>query len=547
MTSDTQGIIGFIGGAQTLIEYFPVDIINVLKGKKYNSVIEFVIDVLHTLGVDDRTIIKKLIQKLFDIPSFNEVSSDIMEQISEADLESEFLNKLEDNTKTIISNVLTAILTCSINPEISNKFMDEASNKTNYGFITIPLSMIDYSGMLNICPLDKIGKNYYNVESGLTVNTLYKSFDMNSFIWYCLNRGISYPQIEKNKMVWDNRRVAFNEDATIRDTSEKWFSWYNSKTKSDGTLTLKNDILFPIVQLERENVYDNEKSLRVYISAQRYFKSGTFNRSIYRFNSDYLNSIRILSTKMILTNVVQELLGGLFLSNPINYSINQTIIDAKIDIIIKNILEGEDTQIEDCFYSFSNEEYDEMLQQYDMMRYNAKRLNSETSPAITFNVDNILNSLNSVSSAATSNEKIEIITKTIFDITAIPATDGAIIESDKIGLTYNNSWLNEIIRSIVRPIVRSIMSPQVMLLFIINLETTGIISLDKKEDMSLIMSLIYNKIFALLKSLIIYIKDVITVFFRDLIIEKLKPLITKYYALILTNLLIVPLILRHNT
>ena len=56
--------------------------------------------------------------------------------------------------------------------------------------------------------------------------------------------------------------------------------------------------------------------------------------------------------------------------------------------------------------------------------------------------------------------------------------------------------------------------------------------------MSLIMSLIYNKIFALLKSLIIYIKDVITVFFRDLIIEKLKPLITKYYALILMEQLV---------
>ena len=187
----------------------------------------------------------------------------------------EFLNKLEDNTKTIISNVLTAILSCSINPEINNKFMDGASNKITNGFITIPVNMIDYSGMLNICPVDKIGKNYYNIESGLTVNTLYKSFDMNSFIWYSLNRGISYPQIEKNKMVWDNRRSAFNEESTIRDTPEKWFSWYNSKKDSNGTLTLNNDILFPILQLEREDVYDNEKSLRVSISAQRYYKSGT--------------------------------------------------------------------------------------------------------------------------------------------------------------------------------------------------------------------------------------------------------------------------------
>lgn len=532
MANNTQDIIGFIGGAQTLIECFPMNILNGFKGRKYNNVIDFIIDVLHAVGVDDRVIIKKIIQKLFKVPTFNETVPNVMEQISQIDNESEFLNKIEDETKVIISNILTAILSCSVIPEIKNKYMDDIEGKNNEGFISIPLSLIDYSGMLNVCPLDRLGKNYYNVENELTINTLYKTYDLNAFIWYALNRGISVPQKEKNKMVWDNRKPLLKEDNTLRNTSQEWNEWYNSKKDTKDILQLNEagNKLYPIMQLERENIYDNEKRLRVYISAQQYYNKDTFNRSIYSFNQEYLESIRILSTKMILTNIMQELLGGLFLSNPINYSINQTIIDAKLNEIIKKVLEGEDKQVQDCYFSFSNDDYDEMLKQSDLMRYNAKMLNSETAGAANINIENIINSLNSISSAATSNEKIETITKTIYDIAAIPSKDGAIIQSDKLGLTYNNSWLNEMVRSIVRPIVRSIMSPQVMLLFIINLETTGLISLDNNIDMSYVMTLIYNKIMSLLKSIIIYVKDIIVEFLLSLFYNEIRPILLQYNA-----------------
>ena len=127
-----------------------------------------------------------------------------------------------------------------------------------------------------------------------------------------------------------------------------------------------------------------------------------------------------------------------------------------------------------------------MLQQAELLRYNAKLLNSETSGAITIDSDSILDSLNDVSTAATSHEKIETITKTFYDIAAIPTKDASVAISDKLSLTYNNSWINEIIRSIVRPITRAIMSPQVMLLIVINLETTGIINLNSLTDKNVI-------------------------------------------------------------
>ena len=535
MANNTNEIIGFIGGAQTLVENFPMSVLEKFKGKRYDSIIAFILDILHELGVDDRVILKLLIQKLFDIPNFGEIDNDLMNRVSKLDFESDFINKLEDSTKVILSNVLTAILSCSIIPEIPNDKMDDIEGKGgDGGFITVPLSLIDYSGMLNVCPLNKVGQNYYNInsEENLNVNTLYKSYDLNAFMWYVLNRGISIPQKEKNKMVWDNRYPLTKENLQV-----DWESWYNSKTTNSGVLSEGTNKLYPIMQLERENYYDGEKRLRVYISSQTYFRDNTFNESIYKFNNDYLQSIRILSTKVILTNIVQELLGGLFLSNPINYSLEQTIIDGEINKIISNIIESDDTQIDDCYFSFSNEDYDKMLQQAELLRYNAKLLNSETSGAITIDSDSILDSLNDVSTAATSHEKIETITKTFYDIAAIPTKDASVAISDKLSLTYNNSWINEIIRSIVRPITRAIMSPQVMLLIVINLETTGIINLNSLTDKNVIMDLIRTKLIALIKSIIIYIKDKIVDFLLELFFNEIKPILNKYMAYLILEML----------
>ena len=140
MGTNTSDIIGFIGGAQTLVENFPMNILGMFRGKKYNSVIEFVIDVLRTLGVDDRALLRYLISKLFNTPTLNEVGSDVMNKISEMDLESDFINNMEDSTKTIISNILTAILPCSVIPEIANDKMDiiESSLKLQQFDFKIP-------------------------------------------------------------------------------------------------------------------------------------------------------------------------------------------------------------------------------------------------------------------------------------------------------------------------------------------------------------------------------------------------------------------------
>ena len=172
--------------------------------------------------------------------------------------------------------MLAAILSCTINPELPNKLMDSCpleNGKEPYppssGF-TVPLRLIDPYGLLNYCPANEVGKNFYNVDDDLTVNTLYKSQDLNAFIWYVMNRGVADIQIEENKMMWDSRGMDSKTGSPKRTDVKTWNFWLNSKSDkhdlfycsgsgeeqkyyeaySGGTTILK--YLHPIMQLKRD-------------------------------------------------------------------------------------------------------------------------------------------------------------------------------------------------------------------------------------------------------------------------------------------------------
>ena len=56
--SSTAKVLGTIGALNTLIENFPMSILDLFKGKTYTSVFEFIIDVLYACGVPTNEIIE---------------------------------------------------------------------------------------------------------------------------------------------------------------------------------------------------------------------------------------------------------------------------------------------------------------------------------------------------------------------------------------------------------------------------------------------------------------------------------------------------------
>lgn len=617
MADVASQVLGKIGAIQTLIENFPMGILDAFGGKTYSGIADFVIDVLKEVGVDDRTIIQKLIELVFGVANVNEVYGRVAnyyykkinrpteDQIEQANYEEEvpqnieysssdyiftsggtketpiytyyqkkspyvsdelnssFLVELEDSCKDIITNMLAAILSCTINPEVKNLIMDVDPNGELYSIssgFTVPLRLIDPYGLLNYCPTNEVGKNFYNVDDDLTVNTLYKSQDLNAFIWYVMNRGVNDIQIEKNKMMWDSRVFDGSTSSPSRRDVKSWNYWLNSKKDEYGVLTpsgcTSQEVkdahdegmcmmmnLHPIMQLERyerDNEF-TERQLHVKLSSQSYYmpkkkeKGGlNYNKTIFEFNKDYLENIRIFVPRIILSNLIETLIHGkISILDTLLKSEQDNVIDKKLDMIINGVLEETDTTVSDCFFSFSNEDYIEMIQQTELEKYSATYTGGDGSPATKYSKDALLDALDSINSMATMNETITEITKTVYDIASIPSEDSSVKASDGSVAMANSNWLNRIISAIMKPIVKSLLTPQVMLLFVINLEAVGMLNID--GDFDKIYELIFKKILSLFVGLARYIRDKIIEFLLKLFKERMQPMLVQWSAILVSE------------
>lgn len=620
MADVASQVLGKIGAIQTLIENFPMGILDAFGGKTYSGIADFVIDVLKEVGVDDRTIIQKLIELVFGVANVNEIYGRVSEykfkkirkptdeQIEQAEgpwvltddltasyldpdyvyteetdgekttktyyqkkspyvsdeLNSSFLVELEDSCKDIITNMLAAILSCTINPELPNKLMDSCPLENGkepyppYGF-TVPIKLIDPYGLLNYCPTNEVGKNFYNVDDDLTVNTLYKSQDLNAFIWYVMNRGVADIQIEENKMMWDSRVMDSKTGSSKRTDVKTWNFWLNSKSNehglfycsgsgeeqkyyeaySGGTTILK--YLHPIMQLKRDT--ETNFALNVKFSSQSYYtpyKSSSlldfsnYNKTIFEFNKDYLENIRIFVPRIILSNLIETLIHGkISILDTLLKSEQDNVIDKKLDMIINGVLEETDTTVSDCFFSFSNEDYIEMIQQTELEKYSATYTGGDGSPATKYSKDALLDALDSINSTATMNETITEITKTVYDIASIPSEDSSVKASDGSVAMANSNWLNRIVAAIMKPIVKSLLTPQVMLLFVINLEAVGMLNID--GDFDKIYELIFKKILSLFVGLARYIRDKIVEFLLKLFKERIQPMLVQWSAILVSE------------
>ena len=620
MANKAAQVLGRINSIQTLIENFPMGILDAYEGKTYTSIADFVVDALKEVGVDDRVIIQKLIELVFGVANVNEIYGRVSEykfkkirkptdeQIEQAEgpwelgddltakyldpdyvftsggtketpiytyyqkkspyvsdeLNSTFLVNLEDSCKSVIINILTAIFSCSINPEVKNLIMDVDPNgelqSISSGF-TVPLALIDPYGLLNYCPTNEVGKNFYNVDDDLTVNTLYKSQDLNAFIWYVMNRGVNDIQIEENKMMWDSRVFDGSTSSPSRKDVQSWNNWLNSKKDEYGVLTpsgwtsekvkdahdkgmcmMMN--LHPIMQLgryERDSEF-TERQLYVKLSSQSYYQPkrqdindfSSYNKTIFDFNKDYLENIRIFVPRIILSNLIESLIHGkISILDTLLKSDRDNIIDQKLDMIINGVLEETDSVISDCYYSFSNDDYVAMIQRTELDRYSATYTGGDDVAAMKYSKDELLSRLDSVNSMATMNEKITEISKTVYDMAAIPSTDQSVKASDGPVSTANSEWLNRIVGAIMKPLVKSLLTPQVMLLFVINFQSAGLIKID--GDFDRLMETLFKKILSIFVALARFIRDKIVEFLLKLFKEKVEPMLTQWSAIIVTE------------
>jgi hypothetical protein len=538
-------LFGSIAAAQTMVEQFPFSF-----GMNENG---------FTCTFD-------LLATIFNLISDESLSSKMVTLISEklSDENCTWLQHIEDGVKLALETNITSLLTCDMSPIIpdrligSGEFLKGTDRELNFQGegITIPLSAIDFTGVLGNCPADENNPssvaNYFTcyesgTENPLTVENMWKHDDFNAFLWYVKNKGVYGNLVERQKLIWDNRyktkpfskyerkpehfftmQKGYDSDFNASTKPENVFpfseTYLKSYNESPNTVYRKKQIL-ECRYIDGDGIQSD--SLQFRLPASNYYKTRKLtgknsdsnilrlNKTIFEFNHDFLMSLKLFDAKTYLCQLVNSLFGVGNLSFNFSLTRDNQEIEAVIDGIIDKVINLNDTEIEDCYFTFSNEEYDQMMQNALLRRQN-RSVNENLSTELINEIKQI------EKKDATPEENKTVISNVLTQLTR---------EAEK-GETTPNSWkLNynvqfELIRMFVYPLIRPLFSPKVMTLLLINLEVMGnplqiskkVVSFDDLKPY--FMNIIIN--------IIIQIKDMINEILYSWVIEKLTPLLTMF-------------------
>ena len=495
ISNSINNVFNEIGAMQTLVENFPMSLISF--GNLNFSTSFDVLSILFKLFKNfDR---EKLINKLTDV---------LCGSVKETSDGTGFISQLEEIVKMALEANIANIFNCSTNPIISNDLLDyyvglaEDISRLGNG-IVLDVSEIDMMGALNKNPFLGNNNKFYFDTDNYNANSVWKSKDFNAFLWYIINKS---DKSQDEELIWDDRYRA---------------SIYGEKKNGKKEIIRCTYI---------DDNYPNSDKIKVQLCGARenkpanYFKTGfgktikgkewRLNKTIFEFNHEFLSSIKLYEPKVIIAEMVEYLLGTGNLTVNLGFSVNEQIIQGKIQEIIKTVIESNDIEINDCYFSFSNEDYNDMLETSERNRFNIVN-NGES--FFEVDPDSILDSLSNIKSNSTSIDDKSSISKTLYDISAIPAQDP---ESHyNIDLKYD--WSFEIIRMFVYPFIRPLFTPKVMFLLTVNRKIMGEITHTGPEEL-------LKSLFIIIKDIIVKIKDLIVDMFLNFILEELSSLLALF-------------------
>ena len=536
-------LFGSIAAAQTMVEQFPF-----------------------SFGMDEKgfTCTFDLLSAIFNLISDEPLDQKVITVISEklADSNCTWLQGIEETIKLALELNITNLLTCDMSPIIPDKLIgsgeflkgsDRAVNFQGEG-IRIPVSAIDFTGVLGNCPADEnnpVSASYYfscyqsGTENPLTIEDTWKHDDFNAFLWYVKNKGIYGNLVERHKLIWDNRyktkpytkyvrkpehffTMSNDIDASVGSErngifpfSETYLKTYNESPK----ISYKKKQILECRYIDGDGIQPDCFQFR--LPASNYYKTRKLtspkkettiwriNKTVFEFNHDFLMSLKLLDAKTYLCQMVSSLLGIGNLSFNFSITRDSAEIEETVDAIIEKVINLDDTEIEDCYYTFSNEEYDQMLQNALMKRKQAQ-YNTVLSSELIDSIKQI------EKSGATFDENKTVISNVLTQLSK-EAESGNNVPN---GWKFNYDFQFELIRMLVYPLIRPLFSPKVMTLILINLEVMG--NPLKLGEKIITFNDVKPYFMGIITNIVVQIKDMINEMLYSWVLEKLTPLLTLF-------------------
>lgn len=597
LNSMKEEVFGFIAAMRTLLDNYPElqkndQLLGLLNA---NSPLAFLLGLSEIIGLSKEDLLNWVSKILCGAEAIiSNASEKATSAISGATKRNETAQKIDQGildgiefaVKAILLTNVKNLFTCSINPLIPYdvlKYPNGMPLKQSGQGIKLSIPTIDMFNVLQHAPNSDYGKTLY-FDNAMPSKSFWQSTDFNCFMWYVINKGTTIGN-EELKHTWDNRvkyRKKFNDNPTFKnnffdefkgngtliDTQKKVIpetsykaneknddkKAFRKNKKSDNFIVKKSYII--LEYNENDPTLSVPNTLTMYLNADRYLRKMVtikgepvfVPKTVFEFNYDYIFSLKLFDSKVIVANIINSIIG---IANSatasllnVSYTFQQEAIAGKVGQIVKELMEAEDTVINDDFFSFSNDQYETLLDETDIKYSENYHFGEVYGSMSQSNVDNITKKLNSIGNAATLNEQETIIKNIFTNVSATTATNGEVSMSDKF--TLGGNIIFDLIKESITQIVLQVLSPKVMMLYAVNSYFMGdaadgdFSKINVKELLkglnNLIVSIAKQVLEMLLKELLSYLlnelKELLNALLRKIILERIE-----YYLEILQGIL----------
>lgn len=359
------------------------------------------------------------------------------------------------------------------------------------------------------------------------------------------NKNFKIQQIREDKLLLEED---FSKGDIDEDEYKKQLKKLNNKEK-----ILQNDINDLLNR--REQIYAAKRRLQFEIGTiktqlentrDQYFpflnsdknRNYYYGKSLIEFNIDYIMSLKLFDEKSLAARLLDSLTACLTID--LNFSYKRLLIKNEIKKMVNMITESDDLVVSDCFFTFSNDDYDAMSRQAELRKAGLLTINGDETSAVKINAEDILNSLNQINEDSNKETIQTIIEGTITNLSK-ELTDTSYLSTDNANFGIQMNFIENLLDSLAYVIVCSVLSPKVYLLLLINLKIIGReTNFDLECFIGQYKQLIADLIRSIRDQLLDYLMREIMIIIGDLVKEitiKLSVEQARYYARLIKRLI----------
>ena len=259
--------------------------------------------------------------------------------------------------------------------------------------------------------------------------------------------------------------------------------------------------------------------------------------TVYEFNYDYIMGMRLFDPKVVCERIFAASTNAKYragFSLRLNRQKDKTNYPftsgkERITKIVEKILESDEEELNDCFYKFSNTEYDELLEKTARLKYNQSPYTEGYGDGQVIDLSSVEAVLETYPVNGTIEEQKQVLSKALEQ--ACNSVEDAAQVSSNNGQTNSvrASFLTNVLQQLTACVVDSIMSPKVLMLLFINNELMTDCGDMLTTDQ--LMGVCKNIVTSLIKE----VRDLIMQKMLDYIMKFLMPMILEIQAYVLSE------------